>query len=204
MNKLGIRNQIKGLLNRNDCTDAQADIFIDQAVARIQRTLRIPPMEKTQLYTAQSTGANLLALPNDFLQLKHLYHSKGTVKYVELSRYLETIDAPGYAPAIYTRSGGGLLIKPTPPEDFVTTLVYYGEIPDLVNDTDENFLTVIAPDLLVYAALIYAADFFLDDRRDKFEQIATTMYEELNAQAIEMEFAQEGMAVAPSAHNPEY
>ena len=204
MNKLGIRNQIKGLLNRNDLTDAQADIFIDQAVARIQRTLRIPPMEKTQLYTAGTSGANLLTLPNDFLQLKHLYHSKGTVKYVELSRFLETIDAPGYAPSIYTRSGGGLLIKSTPPAGFVTTMVYYGEIPDLVADTDENFLTVIAPDLLVYASLIYACDFFIDDRRDKFEQIATTMFEELNAQAIEMEFAQEGMTISPSAHYPEY
>lgn len=204
MNKLGIRNQIKGLLNRNDLTDAQADIFIDQAVARIQRTLRIPPMEKTQLYTAGTTGANLLTLPNDFLQLKHLYHSKGTVKYVDMSRFIETVDAPGYAPAIYTRSGGGLLIKPTPPEDFVTTLVYYGEIPDLVNDTDENFLTVIAPDLLVYASLVYACDYFIDDRKQTFEDMGTRFFDELVAQSIEMEFAQEGMAIAPSAHNPEY
>lgn len=204
MNKLGIRNQIKGLLNRNDLTDTQADIFIDQAVARIQRTLRIPPMEKTQVYTAGTSGANLLTLPNDFLQLKHLYHSKGTIRYADLSDFITTIDTPGYAPQIYTRIQGGLQIKPTPPKDFVTTMVYYGEIPDLVNDTDENFLTVIAPDLLVYASLIYACDFFIDDRRDKFEQIATTMFEELNAQAIEMEFAQEGMAIAPSANNPEY
>lgn len=204
MNKLAIRNQIKGLLNRNDLTDTQADLFIDQAVARIQRTLRIPSMEKTQLYTAQSSGANLLALPNDFLQLKHLYHSTGTVKYVDMSRFVETIDAPGYAPAIYTRSGGGLMIKPTPPTNFVTTLVYYGEIPDLVNDTDENFLTVIAPDLLVYGALTFAADFFIDDRKDAFEATAVRIYEELNQQAIEMEFAQEGMTIAPSAHYPEY
>lgn len=204
MNKLGIRNQIKGLLNRNDLTDAQADIFIDQAVARIQRTLRIPPMEKTQLYTAGSTGADTLTLPNDFLQLKYLYTPLGPVRYVGLNEYLKTQDTPGNTPTIYTRIQGGLQIKNTPPAGFVTTMVYYGEIPDLVNDTDENFLTAIAPDLLVYGALTFAADFFIDDRRDTFEATAVRIYEELNQQAIDMEFAQEGMAVAPSANYPEY
>lgn len=204
MNKLGIRNQIKGLLNRNDCTDAQADIFIEQAVARIQRNLRVPSMEKTVIYTAQQSGAELLALPNDFLQLKHLYHSKGVIRYVDINEFQSTVDAPGYTPQIYTRVQGSLLVKPTPPEDFQITMVYYGEIPDLVNDTDENFLTVIAPDLLVYGALTFAGDFFVDDRRDSWEAVATRVYEELNAQAIEMEFAQQSMAVAPSAHYPEY
>lgn len=204
MNKLGIRNQIKGLLNRNDLTDTQADIFIDQAVARIQRTLRIPPMEKTQLYTAGSTGANLLSLPNDFLQLKHLYTPTSTIRYVDLGDFLRTQDAPGNTPVIYTRIQGGLQIKNTPPAGFVTTMVYYGEIPDLVNDTDENFLTAIAPDLLVYGALTFAADFFLDDRREVFEATAVRIYEELNQQAIDMEFAQEGMAISPSANTPEY
>lgn len=204
MNKLGIRNQIKGLLNRNDLTDAQADIFIDQAVARIQRTLRIPPMEKTLVYTAGTTGADLLTLPTDFLQLKHLYTARGTIKYVDLSQYIQTIDAPGNAPVIYTRIQGGLQIKNTPPVGHQTFMVYYGEIPDLVNDTDENFLTAIAPDLLVYGALTFAADFYIDDRRDAFEATAVRIFDELNNQAIEMEFAQEGMAVAPSANYPEY
>lgn len=204
MNKLGIRNQIIGLLNRNDITDAQADIFIDQAVARIQRNLRIPPMEKTLQYTAPSSGANLLVLPNDFLQLKHLYHSKGTVAYSDLNAFIKTIDNPGNAPAIYTRIQGSLEIKPTPPEGFVTTMIYYGEIPDLVNDTDENFLTAIAPDLLVYGALTFAADFFIDERRNAFEEVAVRIYNELNQQAIDMEFAQEGMAVQTAYNSPEY
>lgn len=204
MNKQGIRNQILGLLNRNDCSNTQADVFIDQAVARIQRNLRIPSMEKTQIYTAPATGANLLTLPSDFLQLKHLYHELGTVRFVDLSTFLATQDSPGNTPVIYTRIQGGLQIKNTPPKDFKTYMVYYGEIPDLVNDTDENFLTVIAPDLLTYAALVYAADFFMDDRRDKFEEISTRMFEELNNQAIEMEFAAEGMAIAPSSNYPEY
>jgi hypothetical protein len=204
MNKLGIRNQIKGLLNRNDLTDTQADIFIDQAVARIQRTLRIPSMEKTVVYTTGTTAQDLLTLPTDFLQLKHLYTQNGTIRYVDLNEYIMTQDAPGNAPSIYTRIQGSLQIKSSPPVGYKIYMVYYGEIPDLVSDTSTNFVTEIAPDLLVYGALTFAADFFLDDRKDSFEATAVRIYEEIVTQAIEMEFAQEGMAISTSANNPEY
>lgn len=204
MNKLGIRNQIKGLLNRNDLTDAQADIFIDQAIARIQRTLRVPSMEKTVVYTTGTTSKDLLTLPTDFLQLKHLYTSTGTIKYVDLSEYLQTQDSPGNPPSIYTRIQGGLQIKSSPPVGYKIYMVYYGEIPDLVSDTSTNFVTEIAPDLLVYGALTFAADFFLDERKDAFEASAVRIYDEITTQAIEMEFAQEGMAISTSANYPEY
>lgn len=204
MNKLGIRNQIKGLLNRNDFTDDQANIFIDQAIARIQRTLRVPSMEKTVVFTATSNSPGLLTLPTDFLQLKHLYTDASTVRYVDLSEYINTQDQPGNAPRIYTRIQGGLQVKPSPAVGYKTYMVYYGEIPDLVNDTDSNFVSEIAPDLLVYGALTFAADFFLDDRKDTFEATAVRIYEEVTTQAIEMEFAQEGMAISTSANNPEY
>lgn len=204
MNKLGIRQQVSGLLNRNDATDAQLNVFIDQAVARIQRTLRVPSMEKVQIYTVSAETPEMLSLPNDFLQLKHLYTSTGTIDYTDLGTYLKTVDAPGSVPKIYTRVQGSLLIKPTPPEDYTITMVYYGEIPDLVNDTDTNFVTEIAPDLLVYGALTFAADFFIDDRKDAFEQIAVRVFNEVQDQANAMEFAQEGMTISNSYNSPEY
>lgn len=204
MNKLGIRNQIKGLLNRNDLTDSQADIFIDQAVARIQRTLRIPPMEKTMVTTSTSQNPELIVLPNDFLKLRNLYTEQGPLEYVDAANFQRIQDAPGSHPKYYTRVQGSYKVRPTPPEDYDITMIYYGEIPDLVADTDENFLSVISPDLLVYAALVYAADFFIDDRRDKFEEISVNLFNELQEQANEMEFSQEGMVIATSFYAPEY
>lgn len=204
MNKLGIRQQLSGLLNRNDATDTQLNTFIDQAVARIQRTLRVPSMEKVQIYTIETETAGSLSVPNDFLALKHLYTENGTIDYVDLGTFLKTVDAPGNVPKIYTRVQGSLLIKPTPPEDYTVTMIYYGEIPDLVNDTDTNFVTEIASDLLVYAALVFATDFFFDDRRDKFEQIAVSIFNEVQDQANAMEWAQEGMTVSNSYNSPEY
>lgn len=204
MNKATVRSQLLGLLNRNDCTNEQADIFIDQAVARIQRTLRVPPMERVETYTVTEESPEMLSLPNDFLQLKHLYTSTGTIPFVDLGTFLKAVDAPGNKPTMYTRVQGSYLLKPTPPVDYEITMVYYGEIPDLVNDTDSNFVTEIAPDLLVYGALTFAADFFIDDRKDSFEQIAVRIFNEVQNQAIDMEFAQEGMSVQSSYNSPEY
>lgn len=204
MNKAAIREQIKALLNRNDATDAQVDTFIEQAVARIQRTLRVPSMEKVEIYSTTEDLPNTLSLPNDFLQLKHLYRSDGVIEYVDLGRFLKTVDAPGNKPLYYTRVQGSYLIKPTPPQDYEITMIYYGEIPDLANDTDSNFVTEIAPDLLVYGALTFAADYFVDDRKAAFEEIAVRIFNEIQDQANTMEFAQDGMAVNNAFYAPEY
>lgn len=204
MNKAAIREQIKALLNRNDATDAQVDTFIDQAVARIQRTLRVPSMEKVEIYTTTDETQNTLSLPNDYLQLKHLYRDGGTIDYVDLGRFLKTQDAPGNTPLIYTRIQGSFQIKPTPKTGYEITMIYYGEIPDLVNDADTNFVTSIAPDLLVYGALTFAADFFVDDRKPAFEEIAVRIFNEVQEQANSMEFAQEGMTVSTAYNAPEY
>lgn len=204
MNKLGIRNQVKALLNRNDITDPIADTFIDQAVARIQRTLRIPPMEKTIVYTATETSPELLVLPNDFLQLKHIYIEDKTLQYKDLNAFLRYPDYGGSKPMFYTRIQGGLKVKPAPAEGSTITMIYYGEIPDLVNDTDENFLTAIAPDLLVYGALTFAADYYIDDRKDAFEAVGARIFNELVEQATEMEMNQEGLSIGNTYDYPEY
>lgn len=204
MNKLGIRNQIKALIARNDTTDAIIDSFIDQAIARIQRTLRVPPMEKMLVTTTTTTNPEIIVLPNDFLKLKHLYISNAPIEYVDVGTFLKTQDAPGNTPRIYTRIQGSYLLKPTPPAGLTINMVYYGEIPDLVNDTDTNFISEIAPDLLIYGALSFAADYYIDDRRAAFEEVAQRAYGELEAQTIDLEFSQEGLVVANSFNSPEY
>lgn len=208
MNKQGIRNQLIALLNRNDITTDIANTFIDQAVARIQRTLRIPPMEKILVYAATVDNTDNLVLPNDFLQIKNLYISSPagsyTLQYKDLDAFLRYPDFGGSQPMFYTRIQGGLKIKPAPAVGGQTTMIYYGEIPDLVNDIDENFLTSIAPDLLVYGALTFACDYYVDDRKPAFEEVFNRVYSELVEQATNMEMYQEGAAISPAYNYPEY
>lgn len=198
MNKAGIRSQVSALLNRNDVTDALLDTFIEQAVARIQRTLRIPSMEKLQTYTITDVTPETLTLPQDFMSLKYLYVNDQVLEYVDLGKFLATLDAPGSTPRMYTRLQGALKVKPTPSPGTVLNMLYYGEIPDLVVNTDENFLTIIAPDLLVYGALTFAADYFVDDRKATFEERFATIYTEIEAQAILSEMDQSALRVQPA------
>ena len=196
MNKAQIRVQLLALLNRNDCTNAQADIFIDQTVARIQRTLRVPPMEKQSVSTVNDTTPELIVLPDDFLNIKYLYTSQGMLEYRDVTSFFAIPPSTG-EPKYYTRLQGGLQLKPTPPEGTAITLVYYGEIPDLVVDTDSNFLTVIASDLLIYGALTFAVDFFVDDRKPLFEERYVTIYREVDEQARLTDMEQTTMAMQP-------
>lgn len=208
MNKLGIRTSVKNLLARNDATDSIVDGFIEMAMARIQRTLRVPPMEKMEIITVVEDSPNTIVLPADFLRMKHLYTTSlsinNSIEYKDVSSFMQIPDAPGGVPRIYTRVQGSLLLKNTPPVGLKIAMVYYGEIPDLVADTDTNFLTEIAPDLLIYTALSFASDYYIDDRKEQFEQVAESAFQQLMDQSYETEMAQEGLAVSPSFNSPEY
>lgn len=201
MNKAGIRTQLLALLNRNDCTTAIADTFIDQAVARIQRTLRVPAMEKQSVITVNTVTPSSLVLPEDFLNIKYFYTDWGMMEYRDFATFMQIPQSVGY-PQYYTRVQGELKMKPTPPEGTVITMIYYGEIPDLVSDTDTNFLSIIAPDLLIYGALTFAADFFVDDRKQIFEDRFGAIYGEVEEQARLVDMDQTTMSIAPAYYYP--
>ena len=205
MNKAGIRTQLLGLLNRNDCTNAQADIFIEQALARIQRTLRVPAMEAQESITTNNTNGDTVVLPADFLSIKYLYSTTqdGTLmmEYRDVATFMAIPAATGQ-PRWYTRIRGELKMKPYPQTGTDVEMVYYNEIPDLVNDTDENFLTIIAPDLLVYGALTFAADFFVDDRKQAFEERFGAVYSEVEEQSRLVDMEQTSLSIAPAYYYP--
>lgn len=203
MNKQGIRNQILGLINRNDLTTELADTFIEQAMARIQRTLRVPSMERGNLITVNAELPDVIVIPEDFLNIKYLYSEDTLLEYVDIQRFLQYPNSVG-TPKVYTRIQGELKVKPTPPAGTTLTMIYYGEVPDLTEDTSENFLSVAAPDLLVYGALSYAADYFVDERKPLFEQEYIRIYQEIVEQAVLTEMDQSGMAIATSAFQIQY
>jgi hypothetical protein len=199
MNKAEIRTQVQALLTRNDVTNDLLDTFIDQAVSRIQRTLRIPAMEKAVTYTVTDITPETLLIPNDFLSIKHLYIDGYLLEYLDVGRFIQmSYGATTGTPRFYTRLQGQFQITPTPVKDSTVTLVYYGEIPDLVTDTDMNFLTEIAPDLLIYGALTFAAVYYIDERKPGFEAEFTRIYGEVEEQARIAEMEQSAMRIAPA------
>lgn len=198
MNKGQIRSHLKALLNRTDCSDALADTFIDQAITRIQRLLRIPSMEKTQNYTI-TTQVSSVILPNDLIEVINIYSGANVLSRVSL-REMRVFQDTGMSgvPQYFCRQGEEILLYPNPANTTVS-MDYYSQFDDLTSDASENSLTLIASDLVTYTALAYAADYFLDERGPLFEQKSGQFLLEIQEQANEAEQAGSLQTIRPSS-----
>lgn len=198
MNKGQIRAHFKALLNRTDCDDALADTFIDQAITRIQRTLRVPSMEKTQNYAITSQVTNIV-VPNDLIEIMSIYNSEYALSRVSL-REMKQFQAIGEAgtPKYFCRQGELILLYPYP-ANMTVSIDYYSQFPALTTDTSSNSLTNIASDLVTYTALSYAADYFLDERGPLFDQKAGVFITEIQEMANEAEQAGSLQSIRPSS-----
>ena len=183
MNKGEIRAHFKALLNRTDCDDTLADTFINQSIARIERTLRIPPMEKTQTYTIQAS-TSFVTIPSDFLEITDFYYDSTNLTRVPLGKMVEISEGEQQGtPTSFAREGEVMKIYPYPTSGTIT-MNYYASFADMTSDTDENDLALIGSDLIIYGALAYASDYYLDERGQLFEakfgQFMTEVQEQAN------------------------
>lgn len=186
MNYGQVRTHFKALLNRSDITDELANTFIDQGIARIQRGLRIPSMETQHTYNFTS-AVSKVTLPTNFLEAIEIYFSNVCLTRLPM-REMQSYIASGMtgSPVYFAREGSDLLLHPKPSSGSLV-LNYYSVFTDLVADSDENFLTQIAPDLMSYAALTYASDYYLDERADIFETKYKAFGSEIQTQAFDQE-----------------
>jgi len=196
MNKGAIRSHFKALLNRSDCSDALADTFMDQSIARIQRTLRIPSMEKQNSYTI--TGSTtFVVLPSDFLEIIDLYYDKTSLSRVPMNEILTFKEAnESGTPKFFSREDENLLIYPSPTSGSLK-LNYYGQFADMTSDSDENALALSSSDLIIYGMLTYASDYYLDERGPVFEQKYQQFLAEIEEQANDSETAGTVQAMRP-------
>ena len=174
----------KALLNRSDCTDSLADTFIDQALTRIQRALRIPSMETQQSYSI-TTGIAIsqVVIPSDLLEIIDLqYDGRAMVRIPmhEMAR-LQSTGQSG-APIYFSRERNVIKMFPMPSSG-VVLLNYYGEFDALTADSSTNSITGIASDLVTYTALSYASDYFFDERGPMFESKSNSFLSEIQDQA---------------------
>lgn len=199
MNKGEIRAHFLALLNRSDCSNALADTFIDQAMTRIQRVLRIPPMEKLQTYTiASGTTVSELVMPIDLLEIIDLQYNGRALVRIPLHEMAEQQkNAAVGSPLYFSRERGVIKLAPFVGEGEVY-LNYYGEVDQLVNDTDDNVLTIIASDLVTYTALSYAADYFLDERGQLFDAKSGQFLAEIQEQANAAEMSGVSQVMRPT------
>lgn len=180
-----IKALFKDTLNRSDITDDLCATFIAQSVQRIQRILRGPINEKTAQIDMDGSGT--VALPDDFVELKTVYFGDTVLDRVAMDRFLKQSSTPRDAtPEIFVRQADELLIWPTPSAGELS-LVYYSK-PGMFTDNESTTpLSTSSPDVIIYGALSYAADFYLDDRAPVFEQRFMTFMNEIQERAYDQE-----------------
>jgi len=74
-NQATLRTAIADWLNRTDLTDAQLDLFIQMAEAKVYEELRVPPLEKMRGWSVAESNSSIL-IPTGFLELIELRHIK--------------------------------------------------------------------------------------------------------------------------------
>jgi hypothetical protein len=180
--------QFTGLMNRRDLSANSTLVtnFINQAIMRIQRELRCPAMEKSVLVTI-ADPYNGLVIPSDLIELISIIPQNSTfarrLKRVRLEKALNYATFSTDCPEIFARQGGVYVLGPSPAIGDVIRVDYYAELAPLVNPTDTNVISIIAWDLIVYAALVAACEFFKDSRMQAFEQRYQQIISDIQDQA---------------------
>jgi hypothetical protein len=192
---------MQGLMNRGDLKNnaSLATTFINQAIMRLQRELRVPFMEKIILYTIPTDGSwnGKVSIPTDLLEVIDIMidsDGDGVCDYPLQKggmKEVMTLSQPGYSgstPIVYARKGGAWILGPTPANGALIEIQYYAEFAPLVNPTDTNTCSKVAWDAIVYGALSAAADYYIDERAQAFEarykQIAAMLQEQANADEL--------------------
>lgn len=184
MNYGQMRTQFKAILNRSDCSDALADTFITQGLLRSQRLLRIPANEKQSLETVAG-GFTGHTLPSDVMEITSVIVDDRVVAYRPFKVWTDYPEAANGIPEVWTRDLGVIRFKPVPSVGARIVVNYYGSFEPFNSDTTTTKLSVLAPDLVVYGGLVYASDYFLDERKAAFEDRYTSIAAELQAQGYD-------------------
>lgn len=193
------------LLNRTDCADADAALvkgWFDNSIQRIQREVRAPHMEEV-LTVDTAAEVSSVTVPNDWLDTKAFVWDDGAdggeIDEVDIGTFYRRKNSlSGGTPVIFSREAQSLLVAAPIPSGVTAKLIYWKEETPLVNGADVTVLSSIAPDLIIYGALTYAADYFTDDRKDGWEAKWQFFREQIQAQATGGEMGS-GMAVQPFA-----
>ena len=162
-----LQTTIAGYLARSDLTTQIPD-FIRLAEVRLRRDLRIRQMLTSTTITCTS-GTATVSIPSDFLQVSDFVVNVNPVQPLTyqspslFSRNSRTTDVG--KPLNYTVLASTFKLAPVPDTGYTLTLTY-SAAPAFLSDTNTSntFLTV-CPDLLLYASLLEAEPYLMNDAR---------------------------------------
>jgi len=176
-----LKDAIADWLDRSDLTNRIPD-FIALAEARLNRELRIRPMEVRSTMTT-TAGKRYFNLPGGYLQMRNFQINTNPItplEYItpEMLDRLYGSDTSG-KPKAYTLIGDEIQLAPIPDAAYTIEMAFYEKFTPLGDGTSgtvtSNWLTKNAPDVILYGALIEAEPFIKNDERI---QLWLTAYKE--------------------------
>jgi hypothetical protein len=166
-----LKDAVADWLDRSDLT-ARIPDFITLAEARINRDLRIRPMEVRSTMETTS-GQQYFNLPGGYVQMRNIQlntNPTAPLEYItpEMLDRLYGSSATG-KPRAYSLIGDEIQLAPIPDSDYTLEMAFYEKFTALGDGTSgtvtTNWLTTNAPDVLLYGALLEAEPFIKNDER---------------------------------------
>lgn len=168
-------------LGRRDVKPSLVDAWMRETIQRAQRLLRTPAQERIIQYKI-GTVFNGLAIPGDFLGLRAILVNG--IELVRSDRQTVTCGAAAVGQsAFFCRDGASFLVAPKPAPGSSIRITYLANFDDLVADTDSNFMTEVASDILINGAMKLAKVHFIDPMSEYFENEFVKAIGDLNNMA---------------------
>ena len=166
-----LKDAVADWLDRSDLT-ARIPDFITLAEARINRDLRIRPMEVRSTMETTS-GQQYFNLPGGYIQMRNIQlntNPTAPLEYItpEMLDRLYGSSATG-KPRAYSLIGDEIQLAPIPDSEYTLEMAFYEKFTALGDGTSgtvtTNWLTTNAPDILLYGSLLEAEPFIKNDER---------------------------------------
>ena len=162
-----LKTSIAGYLARSDLTSQIPD-FITFAENRLRRELRIRQMLKS-VTTATVSGDSTVELPSDFLEIRDFVALTNPITPISYSSPSALSNDPVASqvgvPKSYTILANEFLMSPVPDGIYTLRLLYFAAPAYLSSTNASNVFLTTAPDALLYAALIEAEPYLMNDSR---------------------------------------
>lgn len=162
-----LQTTIAGYLARSDLTTQIPD-FIRLAEVRLRRDLRIRQMLSTTTLTC-TAGTATVNIPSDFLQVNDFVVTGNPVQpltfYAPSSFSRNTRSADSGKPKDYTVLSSTFVLAPIPDSAYTLNLTYSAAPAFLSNTNTTNTFITVCPDLLLYASLLEAEPYLMNDAR---------------------------------------
>ena len=162
-----LQTSIANYLARSDLTSQIPD-FITFAENRLRRELRIRQMLKS-VTTSTVSGDSTVEVPSDFLEIRDFVVMTNPITPMSYSSPSTLSNDPRTSevgvPRSYTILANEFQLAPSPDAVYTLKLLYYSAPAYLSSSNATNTFLTTAPDALLYASLIEAEPYLMNDAR---------------------------------------